>query len=114
MWMGSPWASCPCLLVGSWARIGNDLLHSQECTEELQRHRLDLIAPFEDPDVLAQILLVHSAKDAEEVPNTGPDPFHRIVMHLTHPIPVVIAGPLPLARCVTHRGVLPSQLGEVV
>src|SRR5258707_2257258 len=50
----------------------------------------------------------------QEVPNPGPDPFQRGDMHLTDSTPVIVAGPLPLTRRVTDRGVVASQFGKVI
>src|SRR5271165_4777568 len=94
-------SASPPKILGSCGQISSDF-YSQQCPQEFLRHLLDVITPFKNPYVLVNGAFAHSPEDPEEIPNTGPDPFHRVVVDLPDPITIIISCPLPLARCVTH------------
>ena len=53
-----------------------------------------------------------ATKRAEEIPQSRPDPLHRIAVHFSSPIPIVISGILPVR--VTHRVMAPACVAHVV
>ena len=73
---------------------------------------LDVVTPLEHRHVLVQILLVHPAERAEEVPQAGPQPLQRVAVDLADAVAVVVAG--PLAVRVAHRRARPVHRGQAV
>ena len=69
---------------------------------------------MKDGDVLSQILFIHASKEPHEVPKTSPNTFHGITVYFSHPIPIVIPGPLALARRVAHAGMGTPAFGQMV
>ena len=70
--------------------------------------------PFKDGLILAQEPLANAREGAQEVPQAGPDPFHRIVMDLVHPIPIIIPCPFAATGCVADRRMGASRRREEV
>jgi hypothetical protein len=96
--------------LGSCAENGDSLCFHQD-SEKAICHRLDVVRPQEDRYVLSQVVLADSAKETQVVPQTGPDPFQRIVMHLANPVAVIVS--CPLVSDVANRRVPEPQLLEV-
>lgn len=59
---------------------------------------------FAHRHIVLQVLLVNSSKRSQKVAGRRPQPFDCVDVYLSHSIPIIISGPLPLA--VTHRAVI--------
>src|SRR5262249_46635018 len=68
---------------------------TQQYLHERLGQPLDVVAPFEQPDILIQVHLVYSPKWSQEVPQARPQPFQRVDVDLADAVPVVVPGPLP-------------------
>src|SRR4029077_4856980 len=75
--------------------------------------RFQVVGPLEHGDVLPQVPLVDAPERPQEVPQPRPQPFHRVVMDLADPVPVVVSCPLPLSRRVADGGMAPAPLRQV-
>src|SRR3954453_18630377 len=70
-------------------------------TQQPLATRPDVVDELEEPQVKGQAFLGDAAVGAEPRTQQRPEPFERVDMHLTEPIPVVIPGVLP--RRMTDR-----------
>jgi hypothetical protein len=62
--------------------------------------------------VQVEVAPFHAAESAEVVPEPGPEAFDAVGMDLTHPVTVVVSG--PLSAFVVHQEPRPPAVVEVV
>src|SRR3954453_2587948 len=91
--------------AGSCNQLGGSRA-AEEHPQELVGHRLEVVCPLENDDILFQVYFVHTPERPEEIPQPGPDPLQRVAMDLADAITVVI--PRELASVMVDRRVPPA------
>ena len=66
------------MIVRSYGQT-DETRHHQDSQETLG-HLLKVVGPLNHGDILGQILLVDASEGPEEIPQTGPNPFHGVAV----------------------------------
>ena len=67
-----------------------DEITDQELSQ-IVRNALQVVRPLEYSNILRQILLMHSSKSSQEIPQACPSTFHCIAVYLPLAIAVIIS-----------------------
>ena len=84
----APHLPCHLSKLGSY-RHRDERPHDQ--AQEVVRNALQVVRPLEYSNILRQILLMHSSKSSQEIPQACPSTFHCIAVYLPLAIAVIIS-----------------------